>query len=80
MKVRRRGENHPRGKVIRTTLGDLIVTVTDEVMRFIGKPLGAYAVASVIVSDLLAQNQVRIRDRSRRKYPKYSSLRTYSSP
>ena len=41
-------------KIIRTTLGELIVAVTDEVMPIIRNPSGAYKVVSFILSDLLA--------------------------
>jgi hypothetical protein len=55
-------------KVIRTTLGELIVAVTDEVMPIIRNPSGAYKVVSFILSDLLS-HQVRVHKQSRRKYP-----------
>jgi hypothetical protein len=47
-------------KVIRTTLGELIVAVTDEVMPIIRDPSGLYRVVSYILSDLLAHHQVRV--------------------
>ena len=54
-------------KVIRTTLGELIVAVTDEVMPIIRNPSGVYKIVSFILSDLLA-HQTRVPKRSRRKY------------
>ena len=47
-------------KVIKTTLGELIVAVTDEVMPIIRDPSGLYTVVSCILSDLLAHHQVRV--------------------
>ncbi len=55
-------------KIIRTTLGELIVAVTDEVMPIIRDRSAIYIVVSYILSDLLAQQRVRIHKRSRRKY------------
>jgi hypothetical protein len=40
----RRGKNHAAGKVIRTTLGELIVAVTDEVIPIIRDPSVMYIV------------------------------------
>ena len=57
-------------KIIRTTLGELIVAVTDEVMPIMKNPSGAYKVVSFILSDLLSQ-QVRLPKRSRRRYSSY---------
>ena len=57
-------------KVIRTTLGELIVAVTDEVMPMMRNPSGAYKVVSFILSDLLSQ-QARLPKRSRRRYSSY---------
>jgi hypothetical protein len=58
-------------KVIRTTLGELVVAVTDEVMPIIRDPLGLYRVVSFILSHLLTYHQVRVHKRSLRKYPGY---------
>ncbi len=44
-------------KVIRTTLGDLIVAVMDEVTSFVGDPSGRYHVASCVLNDLLTHHQ-----------------------
>jgi hypothetical protein len=40
-------------KVIRTTLGELIVTVTDEVMLIMRDPAGVYMVVSWVLNDVL---------------------------
>jgi len=58
-------------KIIRTTLGELIVALTDEVMPIIRDPSVMYIVVSFILSDLLAHHQVRVPKRSRRKYQNY---------
>jgi hypothetical protein len=55
-----------RRKVIRTTLGDLIVAVMDEVTSFVRDPLGRYLVASCVLNDLLAHHQRRVPKQSRR--------------
>ena len=57
-----------QGKVIRTTLGDLIVAVTDEVMPIIRDPAGTYIVVSWVVNDVLTRQRLRDHKRSRRKY------------
>ena len=58
-------------KVIRTTLGELIVAVTDEVMPFVDDPGDLYVAASCVLTDLLAHHQLRAPKRSRRKCPSY---------
>jgi len=50
----------PQREIIRTTLGELVVAVTDEVMPIIRDPSGLYVVVSCILSDLLAHHQVRV--------------------
>jgi hypothetical protein len=55
-------------KVIKTTLGDLIVAVTDEVMPIIHDPAGAYMVVSWVLNDVLTRQRVRDHKASRRKY------------
>ena len=55
-------------KVIRTTLGDLIVAVTDEVMSIIRDPAGVYVVVSWVVNDVLSHRRLRDHKQSRRKY------------
>jgi hypothetical protein len=55
-------------KVIKTTLGDLIAAVTDEVMPIIHDPTGAYMVVSWVVNDVLTRQRVRHHKHSRPKY------------
>jgi hypothetical protein len=55
-------------KVIKTTLGDLIVAVADEVMPVIRDPAGAYMVVSWVLNDVLTRQRVRDHKPSRRKY------------
>jgi len=59
-------ENMRRRKIIRTTLGDLVAAVTDEVRAFIGDSPAAYIVVSYVMSDLLTRHRARARKRSRR--------------
>ena len=62
-------------KIITTTLGELIVAVTDEVKPIIRDPSDLYSVVSYILSDilsdLLARQRVRNPHRSAGKYPGY---------
>jgi len=58
-------------KIITTTLGELIVAVTEEVKPIIRDPADLYGVVSCVLSDLLARQRVRIPDRSPEKYPSY---------
>jgi hypothetical protein len=60
-----------RRKIIRTTLGELIVAVTDEVIPIIRDRSALYIVVSYILSDLLAHQHVRVHKRSGRKFPSY---------
>ena len=55
-------------KVITTTLGDLIVAVTDEVMPIIRDPGDAYMVVSWVLNDVLINRRLRDHKQSRRKY------------
>jgi hypothetical protein len=55
-------------KVIKTTLGDLIAAVTDEVMQMVRDPAGAYGVVSWVLQDVLTRQHVRDRKRLRPKY------------
>jgi hypothetical protein len=48
-------------KPIQTTLGDLIVAVTDEVLPIAGNEANANALVSLIVSDLFAAKRVRLK-------------------
>ena len=55
-----------RPKAIKTTLGDLIVTVTDEARPFVD-PSNLYAVVSCVLEDLAAHRHLRFYGRPRRK-------------
>ena len=55
-------------KVVRTTLGDLIAAVTDEVMPIVRDPADAYMVVSWVLNDVLTCQRVRDHKQSRRKY------------
>lgn len=57
-------------KLIKTTLGDLIVAVADEVMPIIRDPAGAYMVVSWVLNDVLTSQRVRDHKQLRAKYPK----------
>jgi hypothetical protein len=47
-------------KMITTTLGELIVAVTDEVNPYVHDPSDKYAVVFCVLSDLLAHDRVRL--------------------
>ena len=64
-------------KVIRTTLGDLIAALTDEVKPFVRDPSGLYMVVSHILNDVLARHHRRAHKRSRRKSPHYFAQERY---
>jgi len=66
-----------RQKIVRTTLGDLIAAVTDEVKPFVRDPSGLYAVVSYILNDLLASGRRRTHDRSLRKYSSVFAQQRY---
>lgn len=66
-----------RKKVIRTTLGDLIAAVTDEVKPLVRDPSGMYMVVSYILTDVLARHRLRARKRSLRKHSSYFAQETY---
>jgi hypothetical protein len=55
-------------KVIKTTLGELIVALTDEVMPFVRDPSALYQVVSWAVNDVLARHRPRVHKGSRRRY------------
>jgi len=61
-------KNMRQRKVIKTTLGDLIVAVADEVIPIIRDPAGAYVVVSWVLNDVLTRQRVRDHKPSRRKY------------
>jgi hypothetical protein len=50
-------------RVIRTTLGDLIAAVTDEVKPFVRDPSSLYMV-SYILNDVLARHRLRAADQA----------------
>jgi hypothetical protein len=56
-------------KVITTTLGDLIVAVTDEIIPIIRDPSARYMMVSCILADLLARQHARV---SKHLEPKYA--------
>lgn len=58
-----------RRRVIRTTLGELIVALTDEVMPFVREPSALYPLVSYIFTDLLARHRLGVHKLSRGKYP-----------
>ena len=58
-------------EVITTTLGELIVAVTDELESLAGDPSAMYVVASCIVNELLARNQLRVHKPMSGKYSSY---------
>jgi hypothetical protein len=60
-------KNMRQRKVIKTTLGDLIVAVTDEVMPTVQDPVSAYMVVSWVLSDVLTRQRQRNHEQSRRK-------------
>ena len=62
-------QTEPRGRVINTTFGELVVAVTDEVIPFVREPSALYPVVSCIVSDVLARHRLRVHKWSREKYP-----------
>jgi hypothetical protein len=44
-------------EIVRTTLGDLIAAVTDEVTAVMGDSPGTYLVVSYVVSDILSRRR-----------------------
>ena len=62
-------------KIITTTLGELIVAVTDEVKPIIRDPSDLYGVVSCILSDLLVRQRVPVPHRSAGKCPDYFAQR-----
>jgi len=53
-----------RRKAIRTTLGELIVALTDEAREFVSEPSDAYRLVSCILSDMAARKQLRFSKRA----------------
>ena len=56
-------------RVIRTTLGELVVAVTDEVMPFVREPSALYPLVSFIIDEVLARHRLRVPKHSQGKYP-----------
>ncbi len=54
-------------KTVDTTLGDLIVAMTDEVAPYIADPTAIFLVVECILSDLLAKERLRFHSRSARR-------------
>jgi hypothetical protein len=61
-------KNMRQRRIIRTTLGDLIVAVTEEVMPIVRDPADAYVLVSWILNDLLTHHRVPDHKQSRLKY------------
>jgi hypothetical protein len=60
-----------RQKVIKTTLGELIAALTDEVMPFVREPSALYKVVSWVLNDVLTRYRPRVQKQSRRRYPSH---------
>jgi hypothetical protein len=58
-------EKAMRRKVIKTTLGDLIVAVTEKLKPLVRDPLRRNMMVSWVLSDLLTHQQARKRSRHR---------------
>ncbi len=58
-------------KVIRTTLGELVAAVADEIVPFVRDPASVYPVVPYILNDLLARHRAPVLERSHRAYPSY---------
>jgi hypothetical protein len=55
----------PRQEIIRTTLGELIVALTDEARKLVVEPSEAYRIVSYVLSDMALRRHVRLRKRGR---------------
>jgi hypothetical protein len=63
-----KGETHmSRSETTQTTLGDLIVAVTDEVRPLMGKGTNTGVIVSLILHDLFRRRRVRLQKRSVRR-------------
>jgi hypothetical protein len=58
-------------KIVKTTVGELIVAVTDEVVPLARDSSELYRVASCIINHVLARHRPRVHKWSRGKYPSY---------
>lgn len=56
-----------RRKTVDTTLGDLIVAVTDRIAPYVPDSTAVYLVVECILSDLVARERLRFHSRSRRR-------------
>ena len=55
-------------RVIKTTLGELVVAVTDEVMPLVREPSALYPAVSYIFNNVLTRRRRRVHTWSRGKY------------
>jgi hypothetical protein len=53
-------------KTVETTLGDLIVAVTDQIAPYVPDPRAVYLVVECILSDLVTQERLRFHSGVRR--------------
>ena len=60
-----------RQKVIKTTLGELIVALTDEVIPFVRDPSTLYKVISWALNDVLTHHRLRAQKERRPRYPSH---------
>jgi len=51
----------PPRKIIETTLGEIIVDMTDEIRLYLRDPATVYLVVECILSDLIAEQRLRFR-------------------
>ena len=71
LELRGEGKIMRHRKLIRTTLGDLIAAITDEVKPLVRDSSRLDMVVSYIINDVLARHRLRVHNRSLRKYPNY---------
>ena len=60
-----------RQEVIKTTLGELVVALTDEVIPLVRDPSVLYKVVSWALDDVLARHRPRAQKEPRRRYPSH---------
>lgn len=46
-------------RIVKTTLGDLIVALTDEVMPIVSDPAGVYIIVSSLLDEVLTRQRLR---------------------
>ena len=61
----------PPRKIIETTLGEIIVDMTDEIKPYLRDPTTVYLVVECILSDLIAEHRLRSRAGSPQKSRMY---------